>query len=93
MIEISGICDPNRVKITWAKLVASAVSERARERRESLGKEWMRPNTDLTLFKEKKERYIMLDEDKNSRKRMLFTNLWSTNVSAGYGMLASSFDS
>ena len=90
MIEI---CDSFGVKMTFVNLVANAVSERARERRESLGKEWMRPNTDLTLFKEKKERYMMLDEDKNSRKRMLFTNLWSTNVSAGYGMLASSSDS
>ena len=40
------------VKIASVNLVANAVSERARERRESLGKEWMRPNTDLTLFKE-----------------------------------------
>ena len=38
--------------MTFVNLVANAVSERARERRESLGKAWMRPNTDLTLFNE-----------------------------------------
>ena len=44
------------MKLTFANLEAKAVSDRALERRERLGEEWMRPKTDLQ--EEKKENQL-----------------------------------
>ena len=59
-------CDNFWVKMTFVNLEAKAVSWRARERSESLGKEWMRPNTDLQL---EKKNYNIAGIDRRKRKR------------------------
>ena len=62
-------CDNFWVKMTFVNLEAKAVSWRARERSESLGKEWMRPNTDLQLGEITNYRRLDAGIDRRKRKR------------------------